>query len=199
MSMLSLLLKMKDEKAANEFFLKFKPKLLNNLQYAESIISEIMVSGSLRPDKFEEISIGDILDSIMKRLSIDNLIFERNLIHRQKLFGDKIRIYRALSNLIQNCIEALPNKKNYKIWFWSKDDLNSIRIGVGNEGSYIYPEDVRLLFADFFTKGKANGTGLGLSIVKEIINNHSGDIECISDISSGTEFVITLPVLAYMK
>ena len=44
------------------------------------------------------------------------------------------------------------------------------------------------------SRGKdKKGTGLGLSIVKEIINAHHENINVISTVDVGTEFIFTLP------
>ncbi|MDF5711842.1 MAG: ATP-binding protein [Nostoc sp. S4] len=60
------------------------------------------------------------------------------------------------------------------------------------------PEDIqKRLFEPFFTtKPVGKGTGLGLSISYQIINQkHQGELQCISDIGQGTEFVIIIPLI----
>ena len=44
------------------------------------------------------------------------------------------------------------------------------------------------------SRGKdKKGTGLGLSITKEIINAHNENINVISTLGEGTEFIFSLP------
>jgi signal transduction histidine kinase len=55
------------------------------------------------------------------------------------------------------------------------------------------------LFSKFFRadnvmRMQTEGSGLGLFIVKNIINQHQGEIKCQSEEGHGTEFIITLPV-----
>ena len=38
------------------------------------------------------------------------------------------------------------------------------------------------------------GTGLGLSITKEIIQSHGENINVISTLNAGSEFIFTLPI-----
>ena len=50
------------------------------------------------------------------------------------------------------------------------------------------------------SRGKdKKGTGLGLSIVKEIIQAHGENINCISTEGVGTEFIFTLPLAKEQK
>jgi signal transduction histidine kinase len=58
-------------------------------------------------------------------------------------------------------------------------------------------EDIRKrLFDPFFTtKPVGQGTGLGLSISYEIVvNQHGGELKCLSELGKGTEFAIKIPL-----
>ena len=56
-------------------------------------------------------------------------------------------------------------------------------------------ETKQKIFEPFFTtKDVGEGTGLGLSIVFRIIESHQGNIDVLSNVGEGTEFIITLPV-----
>jgi two-component system NtrC family sensor kinase len=51
------------------------------------------------------------------------------------------------------------------------------------------------IFEPFFTtKDVGEGTGLGLSIVFRIIESHHGNIDVVTNLGAGTEFIINLPV-----
>lgn len=69
-------------------------------------------------------------------------------------------------------------------------------IRIADNGTGI-PKDIqKRLFDPFFTtKPVGKGTGLGLSISYQIVvEKHCGQLQCISTIKEGTEFVITIPV-----
>ncbi|MBH8551788.1 prefoldin subunit [Nostocaceae cyanobacterium CENA357] len=73
---------------------------------------------------------------------------------------------------------------------------NQVQICIADNGIGI-PEVVKKrLFEPFFTtKLIGKGTGMGLSISYQIIcQKHGGSLECISQLGSGTEFVITIPL-----
>jgi two-component system NtrC family sensor kinase len=50
------------------------------------------------------------------------------------------------------------------------------------------------VFEPFYTTKEAgHGNGLGLVVVKGIVEDHGGDIEVISEVDGGSEFVIRIP------
>jgi CheY-like chemotaxis protein len=73
---------------------------------------------------------------------------------------------------------------------------------VRDSGIGIAAEDLERVFEPF-TKSRnplanaSSGLGLGLSLVRQILERHSGDIKATSGgLAMGSEFVVTLPVLA---
>ncbi|HEX4628767.1 MAG TPA: ATP-binding protein, partial [Gemmatimonadales bacterium] len=75
------------------------------------------------------------------------------------------------------------------------DRSRRVQIVVADTGHGITEAHRELIFAPFFTtKGSGRGTGLGLSIVKNIIDNHHGDIRVESDPPGGTRFILVLPL-----
>src|SRR6185369_8467863 len=68
---------------------------------------------------------------------------------------------------------------------------------VTDNGSGIPPEVRKRIFDPFFTtKPVGQGTGLGLSLCHGIIAAHNGTISVSSEMSSGTTFIISLPIVA---
>ena len=57
----------------------------------------------------------------------------------------------------------------------------------------IEAENLSRLFEPFFTT-KKNGTGLGLAISQRVAEDHQGNIQVVSEVGSGSTFIISLPV-----
>ncbi|MEG4112582.1 MULTISPECIES: ATP-binding protein [unclassified Microcoleus] len=75
-------------------------------------------------------------------------------------------------------------------------DDDSVVVRISDNGMGIAPESQEKMFETFFTtKPRGVGTGLGLAIGREIIvKKHGGTINCWSEVGTGTEFSIALPI-----
>lgn len=75
-------------------------------------------------------------------------------------------------------------------------DDDSVVVGISDNGTGIAPESQEKMFETFFTtKPRGVGTGLGLAIGREIIvKKHGGTINFWSEVGTGTEFSIALPI-----
>ncbi len=102
---------------------------------------------------------------------------------------DYEKFIQVFFNLIKNAMQA--SEKGDKIEIIVKKIEKNIVIRIKDYGTGIKEENLDSIFNPFFTT-KSNGIGLGLSIVKQIINNHNGDIFFITEENKGTEFIITL-------
>ena len=116
----------------------------------------------------------------------------------QELFvsADMTRIQQVLYNLIDNAIKFSEDGKTITIETTEKNE--TIFVSVKDEGIGIPKESLKNIFDRFYktdlSRGKdKKGTGLGLSITKEIIKAHHENINVISTVGVGTEFIFTLP------
>lgn len=106
------------------------------------------------------------------------------------LDADPELLHRALSNLVLNAMDAMPEGGTLTIA--AKPCGDKIEIRVGDTGAGMTPEECERLFTPYYTT-KEHGTGLGLAIVQSVIADHAGTISVESGSGSGTTFVITLP------
>jgi signal transduction histidine kinase len=104
--------------------------------------------------------------------------------------SDKLKIERALVNLINNAIDASLIGSTVSIVAESGKEFLSIRIkdsGIGMD-----KETLQNIFIPFYTK-KSSGTGLGMAIAKKLIEEHKGKIHIKSHKQMGTEIIVELP------
>jgi signal transduction histidine kinase len=109
------------------------------------------------------------------------------------------KINQVFMNLITNAIQAVKVKEQHQqeeflhISTWAEGDF--VKISIKDTGPGMTDEIKQKIFEPFFTtKEPGEGTGLGLSIVFTIIEKHKGNIDIVTKVNQGTEFIITLPV-----
>jgi two-component system, NtrC family, sensor histidine kinase HydH len=96
----------------------------------------------------------------------------------------------ALSNLVQNAIQASASGQEVELRALARDQ--NLMILVSDHGEGIQPQHLESIFNPFFTT-KTQGVGLGLPIVSKIVDEHQGRLQVFSEPGKGTTFEITLP------
>jgi signal transduction histidine kinase len=150
----------------------------------------------------EQIDLPELLRSCAERfewqLRESGAVLQLDLPELPPLEGDSRRLEQAFSNLIDNAVRHTPKGGN--ITLSASANNGFVRVAVRNSGSYISPEELSRVFERFFqhdparTRGINGGAGLGLAIATEVVQAHKGTIGATSNQTTGTEFVVTLPV-----
>jgi signal transduction histidine kinase len=104
---------------------------------------------------------------------------------------DREQWVQVFNNLIQNAIHALEAREKGEISVFVRKENDSILIEVSDNGCGISEKEQEKLFVPYFTT-KSSGSGIGLSMVKQIIENHDGEISFVSELEKGTTFRIKL-------
>jgi two-component system, NtrC family, nitrogen regulation sensor histidine kinase NtrY len=106
------------------------------------------------------------------------------------LDADPELLHRALSNLVLNAMDAMPDGGVLTISAHPKGEM--IELCVADTGQGMTPEECERLFTPYYTT-KLHGTGLGLAIVQSVVADHAGTIAVESPAEGGATFIITLP------
>jgi signal transduction histidine kinase/CheY-like chemotaxis protein len=113
---------------------------------------------------------------------------------KARVMGDDSELREVLVNMVFNAIDAMPAGGTLSLSTRSVGE--SVVISIADTGVGMDPDVRSRIFDPFFTtKGKA-GLGLGLAVSFGIIRRHGGNIEVDSELGSGTEFRIVLPLAA---
>jgi nitrogen fixation/metabolism regulation signal transduction histidine kinase len=104
--------------------------------------------------------------------------------------ADPELLHRALSNLVLNAMDAMPNGGELTLGLERRDDFAVITVEDSGQG--MTSEECERLFTPYYTT-KQHGTGLGLAIVQSIVSDHKGTIMVESALGQGATFVIELP------
>lgn len=113
----------------------------------------------------------------------------------QNVKADKGRIQQVIYNLIDNAIKF--SKENSYIYITVKEKGAKAQISIKDTGCGIAKEDIDKIWDRFYKSDSSRGrdkkgSGLGLSITKEVIQAHGENIDVVSTVGVGTEFIFTL-------
>jgi PAS domain S-box-containing protein len=121
--------------------------------------------------------------------------------------GSQVHIRKVIMNLVANACEAIEGSGNVTISTVNRyidkplkgyDDVNIGEyavLSVSDDGPGISPDDLERIFEPFYTKkvmGRS-GTGLGLAVVWNVVQDHKGYIDVISD-KNGTTLELYFPI-----
>jgi signal transduction histidine kinase len=106
------------------------------------------------------------------------------------IYVDRTLITRALTNLVENALHAMPATGTIKVV--ARSDNGVVRVRVSDTGVGMDQEALARAFEPYFST-KATGTGLGLPIAKRNVEANGGSINVVSERDRGTTVEITLP------
>jgi signal transduction histidine kinase len=113
-----------------------------------------------------------------------------------QVIGNEFSINEMIANLLFNAIKYTPENKTVRLEARSYDDR--VQIDIADMGIGIPADELGNVFDEFFRatnakRSEKDGTGLGLSIVKQIVEQHRGEISVESQEGQGTKFTVILP------
>jgi PAS domain S-box-containing protein len=109
---------------------------------------------------------------------------------------DEVLMRQALSNLVQNAVEAMPKGGSVQIstaMVQSHSGRPELELRITDSGLGIPGDRLDKIFLPFYTT-KTKGTGLGLALVHKIVLLHNGRIQVESQEGKGTTFRVHLPI-----
>jgi|SRR5579871_505674 len=111
------------------------------------------------------------------------------------LTGDRELMEYACYNLLTNAVKYSPQRTQVTVTGWKNN--GHIHLAVKDQGIGMDPKEVKKIFQKFYRTKKAEesgeaGTGIGLSIVQQIVEQHGGAIEVVSQPGAGSCFTLVL-------
>ncbi|UTI42898.1 ATP-binding protein [Niallia sp. RD1] len=162
----------------------------------ETIASELMFLGKPAKSEIKEINIGKILLDVytlmQSQANLDNVVINLDAYDNDlHALCNVDQMKQVFINLVKNAIEAMENGGTINME--AKLDGKWIVVTINDNGKGI-PDDIKNKLGEPFYTTKEKGTGLGLVICYNIIAEHKGQIDFISEDGVGTTFTIRLPL-----
>jgi signal transduction histidine kinase len=175
-------------------------ELINETERSQRIVKDLLDFARESESHIKPLDIDKIVSDSVRlvanqvrlakiKLEVD---FEKNL---PRIHGDEQMLKQVFVNLILNAIDALAPGGEVRITVAKDPSHGYLLVTIKDNGPGI-PEHIQSrIFEPFFTtKGQGQGTGLGLSVSRGIIRKLGGYINLEESSSSGTSFIVSLPI-----
>jgi len=168
--------------------------MLRRSDHLQKFVEGYRKLAMLPSPKKEKIELQHLIDNgiqVMNPLFKENGIEVVNAItFKRWIEVDAQQIEQVLINLLTNCIHALKNVSEKKIFISAEAKENRTFIRITDNGTGIEKEIEDKIFLPFFTT-RNEGAGIGLTLSKNIIEAHGGYISYKSEVGN-TVFEICL-------
>lgn len=127
--------------------------------------------------------VGNLYPDIKIKLNVDSF---------STVLGHEDKMKRVVQNLLVNACDAIPESGTIELGA-KKIDGNTIHCWISDDGYGMSKTIQDRVFDRYFTTKGDNGSGIGLANVKQIVEEHGGNITLTSVVNKGTTFDLYLP------
>jgi two-component system, NtrC family, nitrogen regulation sensor histidine kinase NtrY len=190
--------RMQSPEQFEEVFRESSQTLLAEIANLKAIIGRFSEFSKMPQPQLQLVQVNDLLRGVAQLFQaqlqsqgraaiICKLELAENL---DPVVADPELLHRAISNLVLNAMDAMP--QGGTLTLRSSRDDGKVIIEVADTGTGLTPEECERIFTPYYTS-KQHGTGLGLAIVQSVVSDHGGRISVRSQAGQGTTFIIELP------
>jgi signal transduction histidine kinase len=160
--------------------------------YISKIVSDLQDYARPLKPQLSEVDLGKLVTSVFQIIRVpDIVVLKIDIRGFPKIMTDPTLMQRALTNLVNNAIQAMPQGGELSLVTYETEKTAIITISDTGNG---IPDEIKpKLFTPLMTT-KAKGQGLGLVVVKRFVEALGGSITFDSVVGKGTVFTVSLPV-----
>lgn len=168
-----------------------------NIVRCTRIISELLEYAQTRQLRVERVDLDAWLSRVLEEIeSLKAVTVERDFAFGKQLDIDSERFRRAVINVCENAVQAMcegDQVKEKKITVQTRALPGKAELVFIDTGPGMADEVKAQIFKELFST-KRFGVGLGLSIVKQILEQHGGEVHVQSTLGKGTRVIMRLPL-----
>lgn len=185
-----------NDKALPEHIKKHYKLMLDELQVAETVISDFLSLAKPSETKMEVVSVNTALHTVMDLLNtyamVDTIHIELEMENDYEIQCNIMEFKQLFVNLLKNAIEASHHGDTIRVKVTGEEDR--VVVMIIDSGSGMSQEQQERIGTPFYSL-KAKGTGLGLMICYNIVEKYEGTINIWSEEGKGTEVTVTFPIV----
>jgi PAS domain S-box-containing protein len=161
------------------------------VDYINKIVSDLQDYARIIVPEYSIADLSDVFVHVFETVRLpESISLSVNVKDAEKIRIDPTLLQRAITNLVNNAIQAMPKGGKLEVCGEKKD--SRVVVTVTDTGDGIPDEIKPKLFTPMMTT-KAKGQGFGLAASKRMIEAMKGTISFESEVGKGTKFVIELP------
>jgi signal transduction histidine kinase len=168
-------------------------RIVRELDYLKRVVESFLEYARRPAPSMEDLDLAEVGKEVVAVESADAVQAEVELVSELQpaaMRGDRDQLRRAVLNLVRNAIQASAGDSDAReVTIRSGTRAGRAFLEVHNRGEALSDHVKEQMFQPFYTS-KEKGTGLGLAFVKEIVDDHDGDIVVDSTAESGTRFEV---------
>jgi two-component system NtrC family sensor kinase len=179
------------------------------IERCSRITQAILEFGRKSEPTQEDVDVGAFISHltsmISEKASVQGILLKKEISEKTPLLrADPSKLQQVLLNLLNNAIDAITERHGCEggelLVQAGPDTDGRVKISVRDNGAGISAENLKKIFAPFFTtKSPGKGTGLGLYVCYGIVEGMGGTMEVESQRGVGTTFVVYLPASGAQK
>lgn len=175
--------------------------IIQETEYMSRLINDMSELSRMQAHKatthFENI---DLVECIYEVVQMDESLLKKANLKIQidtpdelTIYFDKIKIDQVINNYLTNAIKYTPSGKQITIKAYVKEDEETVRLEVIDEGEGISESDLPYIWDRYQKASKSfrrnmTNTGLGLSIVKAIADTYNAKCGVETKVNEGSTF-----------
>ncbi len=172
---------------------------LDELARVERSVSHLLKYAKEEDYSFDNVNLAAVLDGALTqmraKLEANQVAVSRNYLSGPTVRADADKLRQVFSNIIDNAIDAMngvAGGRHLEVAV-QRGRAGMATVRISDNGCGIPADKLSKIFNPFYTS-KETGTGLGLGVAKKVLDAHRGTIEVTSNVGSGTEFVLCIPL-----
>jgi signal transduction histidine kinase len=181
---------------------KYISRIYEKTKYLNELVNDFFLLSRFEEGKLtltqEEVNMNNFVKNIVEDIAFKAQSRNVQLLLRQNKKMeiikkvDRIKLYRAIENIIINAIKY--SEENGIIEIETILEGDKVKISIKDNGNGVNKEDIPYIFNRYYKgkNAKKDSIGLGLYIAKEIINKHNGQIWVESEYNKGSTFYILI-------
>lgn len=173
--------------------------LLGEVSYINNVVKELILFAKPPVCKEPGVNVNRLLEDalrlVFKQMGGEGVTIDKVLSEGlPALTADANLLKQAVVNIMQNAMEAMPERGTLSVRSWLHAELNMLVVAITDTGAGVNPQVLARVFEPFYST-KLDRMGLGLPTAHRIVTEHGGFINISSDEKRGTRVHIYLPIV----